>query len=128
MCQKRRRRGCAESPAVTEKGEGVNIHGRAVSAPRLSAGSCHSIDLSYMTFTSNGRLASPQSLMGVGGGGCPFSHPLDVGSSRRRQRADLIRPPFIIMCTRQDIEPSELLIFATVSDIREFLCSPGRKV
>lgn len=72
------------TPADTEKGEVVNIHGGAVSAPCLSAGSCHSIDLSYMTFTSNDCPASPQSC----GKRCPFSHLLDVSSSRRLEHAD----------------------------------------
>ncbi len=76
-----KRRGCA---GLTEKGEAVNIHGGAVSVLCLSAGSCHSIDLSYMTFTSNDRPASPQSC----GKRRPFSHLLDVSSSRRREHAD----------------------------------------
>lgn len=52
--------------------------------PCLSAGSCHSIDLSYMTFTSNDCPASPQSC----GKSCPFSFLLDVGSSSRQEHAD----------------------------------------
>lgn len=85
MCQNQKRRGYAGSPADTEKGEAVNIHGLAVSVPCLSAGSCHSIDLSYMTFTSNVCPTSPQSW----GKMCPFSHLLDVSSCRRREHADL---------------------------------------
>lgn len=83
------------APADTEKGEAVNIHAGAVSMPRLSAGSCRSIDLSHMTFTSNDRPASPQSC----GKRCPFSFLLDVGTSRRRGHADhpfypgLLHPP-----------------------------------
>lgn len=76
------------SPADTEKGEAVNIHGLAVSVPCLSAGSCHSIDLSYMAFTSNVRPTSPQSR----GGRCALSpHLLDVSSSRKREHVDLPR-------------------------------------
>lgn len=80
MCQTRR----SWTPTDTQEGCAVNIHGRAVSVPRLSAGFCHSIDLSYMTFMSNDRPASPQSW----GKRCPFFHLLDVSSSRRQQHSD----------------------------------------
>lgn len=100
--------------------------------PCLSTGSCHSIDLSYMTFTSNGRPASPQSW----GKMCPFSHLLDVCSSRRRGHADLptswaFYTPFIIICTLQDVKPSEdpscAFYISSVCDVQELLCSEGLK-
>lgn len=75
------------TPADTGKGEAVNIHGGVDSVCRRSAGSCHAIDLSHMTFTSDNCPPSLQSC----GLRCPFSALLDVGSSGKKEELSCLR-------------------------------------
>lgn len=98
------------------------------------AGSCHSIELSYMTFTSSDNPTSPQLLLL--GKRCPCSHLCGVSPSRRREDADLLvhlglfYNPFNMICTSQDVklpEDSSCTLYIFVFDIQQFFCGAGLK-